>query len=220
MRRKTIVLAAVLALAPVAAARAQSCMGSIDLTPMQVGGELGSQNDVTSLVGQFGMSTQSRWFGNVGIGTVSDNGGTVVGFRAGRQVKQTFQAGKISVCPVGSFAYQMADADLNISTLKLGAAFGGTISKTPTVAIRPTGAASIARYGVSMDLGGGANVSDSEIGLMLDLGVGFVFNGNMALVPSLSLPIGFDFLDESLNLAFTYGFGGRTASAPASRPRR
>src|SRR5687767_6067044 len=212
MRRKTIVLAAILALAPVAAARAQSCMGSIDLTPMQVGGDMGSQNDFTHLMGHFGVSTQSRWFGQIGLGTVSDDGGTLVAIRAGRQIQQSFQQGKVAICPLGSYTHQMAEGDVSAGLLKFGAAFGGTISQTPSLAIRPTGAASIARRSISV-----GDFDDSEIGLQLDLGVGFVFNKSMALIPSLSLPIGFEGADESLNLAFVYGFGSRAASAPTRR---
>ena len=216
MRRKTIVLAAVMAFAPVAAARAQACMGGADLSPMSAGAQLGL-DDSNSLIGTFGMSTRTNWFGAVGLGTVEDNGGTVLAVRAGRQLKTSLQQGKIGVCPVASMAHQMPDG-ASFNTLKVGVAFGGTASTSPSLKIRPTGTASIARLGLNIENPGGPDISDSQIGMFLDLGVGFVFNKTMSIIPSLSLPIGFDGADESFNIAFSYGFGSRSASAqPRSR---
>lgn len=220
MRRKTIVLAAVMAFAPVAAARAQACMGGADLSPMSAGAQLGL-DDSNSLIGTFGMSTRSNWFGAAGLGTVENDGGTILALRVGRQLQTSLQKGKIGVCPVGSMAHQMPDG-MSFNTLKLGVAFGGTASTSPSLKIRPTGTASVGRIGVNIDNPGGPDISDSKIGMFLDLGVGFVFNKTMSIIPSLTLPIGFDdfAVDESFNIAFSYGFGSRAATAPASRPRR
>lgn len=210
MRRKTILLAAVLAFAPVAAARAQACMGGADLSPMSAGAQLGL-DDSNSLIGTFGMSTRTNWFGAVGLGTVENDGGTILALRVGRQLQQSLQQGKISMCPVGTMAHQMPDG-ASFNTLKVGVAFGGTASSTPSLKIRPTGTASLGRIGVSIDNPAGADFSDSQIGMFLDLGVGFVFNRTMSIIPSLTLPVGFDGADESFNIAFSYGFGSRAAS--------
>lgn len=218
MRRKTIMLAAAMAFAPVAFAGAQVCTGSLDLAnaPMQVGADLGIHDGANSYVGSFGMSTRSNWFGALGIGTVSyegDESSTLFGVRAGRQLAGlSFAKGKVKACPTGSFTYEsgpsVGDIDFSSNQLKLGLAVGGELSNSPQISVRPTGTASLARLAYSVESPFG-DESDSEIGLMLDLGVGFVFNRNISLIPSLSLPVGFDGAEESLNIAVAFGFGRR-----------
>lgn len=218
MRSKTIVLAAALIMAPFAAASAQMCMGSFDIAvaPMSAGGQLGIHDNSNSILGTFGFQTRTNWFGQAGVGQNSYDGAgstntTIVALRGGRQLTGfSLAEGKVKVCPTGTFWYEDGDGG-SLNLLKAGVQFGGEVSRGQQASIRPTGGASLARVGV--EAGG---FDDSEIGLMLDLGVGFVFNRKISLVPSLNLPLGFDYAEESFLIAVNFAFGG-PGSAGRSR---
>ena len=208
MRRPVIVLAAAMALAPMAAS-AQVCQGSFDVSiaPMSVGGQLGFHDGANSYGAFFGLQTRSNWFGQAGIGQLSPDGGddvTVFALRGGRELTGLSLAqGKVKMCPAGLFEY--ADGDgYSSSLLKAGVSLGGELTKTPQVSMRPFAGASLARVG--FEAGG---FDDDEIGLMLDLGFGFVINQRWSIVPSLNLPLGMDFVDESFYINVAYAFGKR-----------
>jgi hypothetical protein len=143
-----------------------------------------------------------------------------LGIHAGYQMKLG-QSGKINLCPVANLSLGMGpddDAqDLNSSSrdLHFGVALGTEMGSTRQLRIIPT-----AGLGLQMSKATAENTASgaetelySETYGVARLGVGFVFNQQISLRPTIDIPVGSDvFNDPTFGLSVGYNFGSKGVS--------
>jgi Outer membrane protein beta-barrel domain len=143
-----------------------------------------------------------------------------IGAHAGYQMKLG-RTGKINLCPVASMALGMGpdddDADLNGSStdLHFGLALGTEVSKTAQMRIIPTAGLGVQYSKLKMeDTGpGGSTAEFSETYGLARLGVGFVFNQQISVRPTIDIPVGSDVSnDPTFGLSVGYNFGNKGVS--------
>jgi len=209
-------------------AGAQACLGTPSFTagPVRLDGSFATSDGQTSIGGGVSAGIERGAFGSIAINRYSgdDDAGTdaVTGFglQAGYELSlksaKTTKVSSWSVCPVASFAQAKQsvsvlddDFDFTARTFTAGVAAGTAIAASPKVDIAPFASLSLMRISMSAD---GPGVfedifSDSETGLALDLGAGFIISRIFTVRPAISIPIGFDGADAQFGVSFHMNFG-------------
>ena len=196
-------------------ARAQVCAGGASYAnPYQAGAGISTASDVkiSSIGGGLGGPV---WFGQAGLQFTSFSGaGTAKGFfvtLGGDFV--TDQDKKLHLCPLfdvsrSGSAVSVPNVDSSSTQFSFGGSAGYTLTKLDAASVVPTLGFFVHRASFSTKVAGVPVTGDTgETYETIQLGVGFVFNDKIALVPSIILPFGVDGGENSFALAFSYNFG-------------
>jgi hypothetical protein len=226
MRRSLVVSLALLAIVRSQAA-AQSCQGlaSFSAGPMQVAANAQFPEGGKVWGGSFSYGMPSGMYAGADLSTTSidnDGGNSLgIGAHAGYQMKLG-RTGKLNLCPVARLSLGMGPDDeandINSSStdVHFGFALGTEMGSTPRMRIIPTAGLGL-QYSKfkSEDTGAGGGVlfDGSETYGLARLGVGFVFNQQISVRPTIDIPVGSDLInDPTLGVTVGYNFGSKGVS--------
>jgi len=225
MRRSLVVSLALLAIVR-SQAVAQTCQGmaSFSAGQMQVAANAQFPQGGNVWGGSFSYGLPSGVYGGADISTTSFDGISAnslgIGAHAGYQMKLG-RTGKLNLCPVASLALGMGpdDADLNINSsstdVHFGLALGTDMGSTPRMRIIPTAGLGLQYSKVKIEdtAPGGTTVDGSETYGLARLGVGFVFNQQISVRPTIDIPVGSDLInDPTFGVSVGYNFGNKGVS--------
>jgi hypothetical protein len=135
----------------------------------------------------------------------------------------TGKANKIHLCPVANFGIGMGPKDVggsgvDMSTMTggMGLSLGTSLPGGPRMQIVPAGGLGLAYLKVKAD-DGTTSASNSETYGVMNLGVGFIFNSQIAVRPGISVPLGLDGGETSFGLTVGYNFGNKGARSVRRR---
>ena len=229
MRRSLVVSLALLAIVR-APAVALTCEGlaSFSAGQMQVAGNAQFSDLTNSWGGSFTYGVPSGIYGGASLSTTSfdgiDQNSLGIGGHVGYQMT-VGQAKQFALCPVARLALGMGPDDdaLNINSSSTDAHFGlamGTVMGTnPQLRILPTAGLGLqySKAKVEDTAPGGTTFEASDTYGLARLGVGFVFNQQIAVRPSVDIPLGLDNGDASFGITVGYNFGTKGVSSRARR---
>jgi hypothetical protein len=225
MRRSLVVSLALLAIVR-SPAVAQTCQGlaSFSAGQMQVVGSAQFPEGGNIWAGSFSYGTPSGIYAGADLSNLSidnDGGSSLgIGAHAGYQMKLG-RTGKMNLCPVASLNLGMGPdddaADLNGSStdVHFGLALGTEMGSTPRMRIVPTAGLGVQYTKLKLeDTGpGGSTFEASETYGLARLGVGFVFNQQISVRPTIDIPVGSDLInDPTFGLSVGYNFGNKGVS--------
>jgi outer membrane protein W len=225
MRRTLVASLALFAVANAPAA-AQTCQGLASYTAgqMQVAASTQFAELSNTWAGSFSYGVPSGVYGGLDLSTESfdnDAGSSLgIGAHAGYQMK--LGRGKISLCPVARLALGMGPDDeandLNGSQTHghFGLALGTEMGANPRMRILPTAGLGLQYSKLKAeDTGpGGSTVEASETYGLARIGVGFIFNQQISVRPTIDIPLGSDLSsDPAFGLTVGYNFGSKGSAA-------
>lgn len=227
MRRSLVVSLALLAIVR-SPAVAQTCQGlaSFSTGQLQVVGNAQFPEARKSWGGSINYGMPSGMYAGADLSTTSfdnDGGSSLgIGAHAGYQMKLG-QASKISLCPVASLALGMGPdddaAEVNSSTtdIHFGLALGTDVGSTRQLRILPTAGLGLQHSKFKQEIGGnGPGAGEFEVSETYGLarvGVGFVFNQQISVRPTVDIPVGSDVSSDPIfGLSVGYNFGNKGAS--------
>ena len=141
-----------------------------------------------------------------------------LGVQAGYQLT-VGKAAQAQVCPVGSLSLGMGPNDIGGTGVDasgmsgtLGLAVGKVMGCEPEHEDRPQLASGLAYRKQKLDDGTNPALGASETYGLASVGVGLIFNSNIAVRPSVSIPLGSDLSnDPTFGLTVAYNFGSKSA---------
>jgi opacity protein-like surface antigen len=225
MRRSLVVSLALLAIVRSQAA-AQSCQGlaSFSAGPMQVAANAQFPEGGKVWGGSFSYGMPSGVYAGADLSTTSidnDGGNSLgIGAHAGYQMKLG-RTGKLNLCPVARLALGMGPddeaANLNSSStdVHFGLALGTEMGANPRMQILPTAGLGLqySKFKSEITGPGGSTFEGSETYGLARLGVGFVFNQQISVRPTIDIPVGSDLInDPTFGLSVGYNFGSKGIS--------
>ncbi|MFL5403995.1 MAG: outer membrane beta-barrel protein [Gemmatimonadales bacterium] len=229
MRRSLVVSLALLAIVR-SPAVAQSCLGmaSFSSAPVQVaaGGQFSSPANSWNAGLSYGLP--SGLFAGADLSTTKFDGVDAsslgVGAHAGYEMSMG-KAGQFHVCPVASLKLGMGPdidaANLNGSSTDLGfgLAVGTSVGQNPRMRVLPTAGLGLQYSKIKAEdtSPGGTTAEFSETYPLARLGIGFIFNQQISVRPSVDIPISSDLYETSFGVTVAYNFGSRGVS---KAPRR
>jgi outer membrane protein with beta-barrel domain len=227
MRRSLVVSLALLAIVR-APAVAQTCQGlaSFSAGQMQVAANAQFPEGGKIWGGSFSYGMPSGVYGGADLSTTSldnDGGSSLgIGAHAGYQMKLG-RTGKINLCPVASLALGMGPddeaSDLNSSSTNVhfGLALGTEMGANQQVRILPTAGLGLQYSKLKEEIGGVASPDVSDTYGLARLGVGFVFNQQISVRPTIDIPVGLEGSDPVFGLSVGYNFGSKGMSKARRR---
>ena len=225
MRRSLVVSLALLAIVR-SPAVAQTCQGlaSFSAGQMQVVGNAQFPEGGNVWGGSFTYGMPAGLYAGADISTTSFDGldasSLGIGAHAGYQMKLA-RTSKLSLCPVASLKLGMGPdieaADINSSStdLHFGLALGTDVGNTAQMRIIPTAGLGLqySKLKVEDTAPGGSTIEGSETYGLARLGVGFVFNQQISVRPTIDIPVGSDLVnDPTFGLSVGYNFGNKDVS--------
>jgi Outer membrane protein beta-barrel domain len=144
-----------------------------------------------------------------------------IGVHAGYQMKLG-RTGKLSLCPVARLALGMGPDDeandLNGSQTHghFGLALGTEMGTNPRMRILPTAGLGLqySKFKVEDSGPGGSTDEASETYGLARIGVGFIFNQQISVRPTVDIPLGSDISsDPAFGLTVGYNFGSKGSAA-------
>lgn len=221
--RRTLVASLALVAVINAPAAAQTCLGlaSFSHGKMQVAGN-GQFSDGSNRFGAgFNYGLPAGLFAGAQVSTTSFDGADASSLGIGANVGYQMTVGKaanIHVCPTASLELGMGPDDdaagINASSraANVGFSLGTTMGSTPRMQIVPTAGLGLAYAKLSLD-DGTATTELSDTYGQARLGVGFIFNQQISVRPSVDIPLGLDNSDPTFGLSVAYSFGSKPAPA-------
>ncbi len=226
MRRTLVVSMALLGVANAPAA-AQTCQGlaSYSVGQMQVAASSQFGEVSNTWGGSFSYGVPSGVYGGLDLSTESfdnDGGSSLgIGAHAGYQMKLG-RTGKISLCPVARLALGMGPDDeandINGSQTHghLGLSLGTEMGANPRMRILPTAGLGLqySKYKEEDTSVGGGVLEASETYGLARIGVGFIFNLQISVRPTIDIPVGSDISsDPAFGLTVGSNFGSKASAA-------
>jgi outer membrane protein with beta-barrel domain len=229
MRRSLVVSLALLAIvrSPVVA---QTCQGlaSFSAGQMQVGANA-QFSDLTNAWGaSFTYGVPSGIYAGADLSTRSFDGidpnSLGIGAHAGYQMNLG-RSGKMHLCPVASLSLGMGPddeaADINSSSTDahLGFALGTSMGTNPRMQILPTAGLGLQYSKVKVEdtSPGGSTFEGSDTYGLARVGVGFIFNNQISVRPTVDIPLGLDNGDATFGVTVGYSFGSKGVSKARRR---
>ena len=227
MRRSLMVPLALLAIVKSPAA-AQTCQGmaSYSAGQLQVAGNAQFPEGAKVWGGSLSYGQPAGIYGGADLSTTSidnDGGSSLgIGAHAGYQMKLG-RTQKMALCPVASLALGMGpDADAGNSSVDnsqtnahFGFALGTEMGATQQMRIIPTAGLGLQYTKFKTEITGpGAGTAEvSETYGLARLGVGFVFNQQISVRPTIDIPVASDLVsDPTFGLSVGYNFGSKAPS--------
>jgi hypothetical protein len=225
MRRSLVVSLALLAIVR-SPAVAQTCQGmaSFSAGQLQVVGNAEFPEARNVWGGSITYGMPSGIYGGADLSTTSfdglDQSSLGIGVHAGYQMKLG-QSGKIALCPVANLALGMGpdddEAELNSSSTDahFGLALGTEMGSTRQLRILPTAGLGLqySKFKAEIGQGQGSEIEGSETYGLARIGVGFVFNQQISVRPTIDIPVGVEGgADPVFGLSVGYNFGSKGVS--------
>jgi outer membrane protein with beta-barrel domain len=227
MRRSLVVSLALLAIVR-SPAVAQTCQGlaSYSAGQLQVAGNAQFPEGAKVWGGSLSYGLPSGIYGGADLSTTSidnDGGSSLgIGAHAGYQMKLG-RSGKMSLCPVARLALGMGpDAEAGNSSVDnsqtdahFGFALGTEMGTSQQMRILPTAGLGLQYTKFKTEITGpGAGTTEvSETYGLARLGVGFVFNQQISVRPTIDIPVASDLVsDPTFGITVGYNFGSKGAS--------
>jgi outer membrane protein with beta-barrel domain len=222
MRRSLIVSLALLAIVR-SPAVAQTCQGLASFTSgkMQVSGH-GQFTEGSNRFGAgFNYGLPANVYGGAQISTTSFDGADASSLGIGANLGYQLTMGKsanVHVCPVASFELGMGPDDdaLNINAssrqANVGLSLGTTMGASPRMQIVPSAGLGLAYTKLKIEDPTTTTELSDTYG-QARLGVGFIFNQQIAVRPSVDIPLGLEGSDPTFGLTVAYSFGSKAAPA-------
>jgi opacity protein-like surface antigen len=225
MRRSFVVSLALAAMVN-APAVAQTCQGlaSFNAGQLQVAGSAQFAEFSKTWGANVTYGMPSGIYGGAALSTESfdnDGGSSLgIGAHAGYQMKLG-QSGKLNLCPVARLQLGMGPDDeandLNGSQTHghFGLALGTEMGSTRQMRIIPTAGLGLqySKYSEEDTSPGGGTLEASETYGLARVGVGFVFNQQISVRPTIDIPVGSDVSsDPVFGLTVGYNFGSKGVS--------
>lgn len=215
MKRSFLAAAAISFVVPLAAARAQACIGlpSLETRPMNahINAQLGDEKKTFGARLGFGSSIA---FGGVSANINSYDHVDGTGFGLGFDGGLSLLAGEnrtVVVCPLASLGYSKRPSDLDFSTVDgtLGVAIGTRLSGAPGLSLVPFAslAGGFTRFNFGSDVPGDPEDTDSY-GL-LGGGIGLQLVGGLIIRPSVTIPFGLSGADPVWGIGVAFPLGKR-----------
>jgi hypothetical protein len=224
MRRSLVVSLALLAIVR-APAMAQTCEGLASFTSgqMQVAGNAQFPDGAKVWGGSFTYGVPSGIYGGADLSTTSidNDGGSSLGIGGHVGYQMTLgQAKQFALCPVARLALGMGPdddaANINSSSTDahFGLAVGTSMGTNPRMKIIPTAGLGLqySKAKIEDTSPGGTTLEGSDTYGMARLGVGFVFNQQISVRPSIDIPLGLDNSDATFGVTVGYNFGNKGVS--------
>jgi outer membrane autotransporter protein len=232
MRRSLVVSLALLAVVR-SQAVAQSCQGLASFTAgqMQVAANAQFPEGGKIWGGSFSYGMPSGVFAGADVSTTSldnDGGSSLgIGAHAGYQMKLG-RSGKLNLCPVARLALGMGpDAeegntsiDGSSTDMHFGLALGTEMGANQQLRILPTAGLGLQYSKLKSEITGpgAGTIEASETYGLARLGVGFVFNQQISVRPTIDIPVGSDLInDPTFGLSVGYNFGSKGISKARRR---
>jgi hypothetical protein len=223
MRRSLVVSLALLAIVR-SPAVAQTCQGlaSFSAGNMQVAGNAQFPEGGKIWGGSFSYGMPSGLYAGADLSNTSidnDGGSSLgIGAHAGYQMKLG-RTGKMALCPVANLALGMGPdddaAEINSSQTNahFGLALGTEMGTSQQMRILPTAGLGLQYSKFKVDQAGSTVVDGSETYALARVGIGFVFNQQISVRPTVDIPVGRDVSnDPTYGLTVGYNFGSKGAS--------
>ncbi len=225
MRRSLMVPLALLAIVKSPAA-AQTCQGMASFShgQLQVAGSAQFPEAAKVWGGSLTYGMPSGLYAGADISNTSidnDGGSSLgIGAHAGYQMKLG-RTQKLALCPVANLALGMGPdndaADINSSqtSANFGFALGTEMGATQQMRIIPTAGLGLqySKFKVEDTGPGGQTFEASETYGLARLGVGFVFNQQISVRPTVDIPVGSDLQnDPTFGVSVGYNFGSKGVS--------
>jgi len=225
MRRSLMVPLALLAIVKSPAA-AQTCQGMASFShgQLQVAGSAQFPEAAKVWGGSLTYGMPSGLYAGADISNTSidnDGGSSLgIGAHAGYQMKLG-RTQKLALCPVANLALGMGPdddaADINSSqtSANFGFALGTEMGATQQMRIIPTAGLGLqySKFKVEDTSPGGQTFEASETYGLARLGVGFVFNQQISVRPTVDIPVGSDLQnDPTFGVSVGYNFGSKGVS--------
>ena len=213
---KTIAVAVALLAIPTVA-DAQTCMGLAAFSSgrVQIGGSADFGNDAKTFTGSLAFGSPAGAFGGVSIGTTSyedvDGNSTDIGGQLGWQLPVGTRGG-VHLCPVAGAVHSAGDdmdelgTDVTSWSAFFGLQLGVATGAKPQFRLVPTAGAALA-YGKSKIESGFINFEDDETFGILSVGVGFLVNSQLSMLPSINIPVGLEDVDPVFRIMVAVNFG-------------
>ena len=222
MRRSLVVSLAMLALVN-APAVAQTCLGlaSYSSGNMQVSGNGQFAEGANRFGAGFNYGLPASVFAGAQISTTSFDGADASSLGIGANVGYQLSLGKaanIHVCPTASLELGMGPDDdalgINASSraANVGFSLGTTMGASPRMQIVPSAGLGLAYLKLKVEDATTTSELSDTYG-QARLGVGFIFNQQIAVRPSIDIPLGLDNSDPTFGLTVAYSFGSKPAPA-------
>jgi outer membrane autotransporter protein len=198
-------------------------MASLNAAPVQVSASAQFPQGAKIWGGSFSYGMPSGLYAGADLSNLSinDNGGSSLGIgaHAGYQMKLG-RTGKLNLCPVARFALGMGPdddaANLNGSStdVHFGLALGTDMGSTQNLRIVPTAGLGLQYSKVKAEnTQTNTTAEASETYGLARLGVGFVFNQQISVRPTIDIPVASDLTnDPTFGITVGYNFGGRGVS--------
>lgn len=222
MRRSLVVSLALLAMVW-SPAVAQTCLGlaSFSQGHMQVSGN-GQFTEGSNRFGAgFNYGLPANVFGGAQISTTSFDGASSSSLGVGANVGYQLSVGKaanIHVCPTASLELGNGPDDntagINASSraANVGFSLGTTMGANPRMTIIPTAGLGLAYSKLKLDDGTTTTELSDTYG-QARLGIGILFNQQIAVRPSVDIPLGLENSNPTFGLTVAYSFGSKPAPA-------
>jgi hypothetical protein len=224
MRRSLVVSLALLAIVR-SPAVAQTCQGlaSYSAGNMQVAANAQFPQGGNVWGGSFSYGMPSGLYAGADLSTTSfdgiDQSSLGIGAHAGYQMKLG-RTGKMSLCPVARLALGMGPDDsandINSSStdVHFGLALGTEMGTSQQMRILPTAGLGLQYSKAKVEnTATNASAEISETYGLARLGVGFVFNQQISVLPTIDIPVASDLVsDPTFGITVGYNFGSKGAS--------
>ena len=123
------------------------------------------------------------------------------------------QRERIQACPVASVILtggpDVGGMDVNQVGLRAGGRLGVVAYESGDLEVVPTFGLEIAYDRINGDIGPVETTLARETYAIARVGVGFILNKRVGIVPALGIPLGLDNSDPEFSFVFAYNFGGR-----------
>jgi hypothetical protein len=207
-------------------AAAQTCQGMASFShgQLQVAGSAQFPEAAKVWGGSLTYGMPSGLYAGADISNTSidnDGGSSLgIGAHAGYQMKLG-RTQKLALCPVANLALGMGPdddaADINSSqtSANFGFALGTEMGATQQMRIIPTAGLGLqySKFKVEDTSPGGQTFEASETYGLARLGVGFVFNQQISVRPTVDIPVGSDLQnDPTFGVSVGYNFGSKGVS--------
>jgi hypothetical protein len=120
---------------------------------------------------------------------------------------------RIQACPVASVILtggpDVAGVDVSGVGLRAGGRLGIVAYESGDMEVVPTFGVDIAYDRLNGDVGNVETTLARETYVIVRVGVGFILNKHVGIVPALNVPLGLEGSDPEFSFVFAYNFGGR-----------